>query len=248
MAFGIPGGLPLTEHVSEPADALSLHVHRDLHVWTWAAAVAIAAELRRDLQLRPRSRLLVSGDVQALPVYEALARAPLDWSRVDVGLSDERWLQPDDPESKAAAVRRSLLRQNAAAARFETLTLTGRRIEDAVATANAHAREQAQVAALALGDDGHVAGLFPQALDYARALSSRQDYVALDAFPGGDEAPWSRRITLTTAGLARVRTRMLLARGPRQREVLAAALEPGATGPLAALLQADARLHAHWCP
>lgn len=248
MAFGTLAGAPLTEHVPDPSGAVSLHVHRDPHVWTWAAAVAIAADLRRDLQLRPRTRLLVSGEAMAMPVYEALARAPLDWARVDVGLTDERWLRPDDPDSVAAAVRRGLLRDHASAARFETLTLAGRRIEDAVATANAHAQQPAQVAVLTLGDEGRVAGLFPQSHDYERAMASQQAYVALDAFIGADEGPWARRITLTPVGLARVQSRVLLLRGARQREALEAAMSGEGKGPLQAVQRAGSRLQAHWCP
>lgn len=248
MAFGFLGGVPLTEHVPDPSGAIALHVHRDPHVWTWAAAVAIAAELRRDLLARSRSRLLVSGDAMALPVYQALSRAPLDWQRVDVGLTDERWLRPDDPDSRAAAVRRSLLCDHAAAARFETLTLVGRRIEDAVATANAHAQQPAQVVVLALGDDGGVAGLSPRSAGYGRALAAQQAYVAVDASLDADEAPWARRITLTPAGLARVRSRILLLRGPRQRELLEAAAAGRGEGALHALQQAAGPLQAHWCP
>jgi 6-phosphogluconolactonase len=214
----------------------------------WAAAVAIAADLRRDLQLRARTRLLVSGEALAMPVYEALCRAPLDWARVDVGLTDDRWLRPDDPDSSAVAVRRGLLREHAAAARFETLTLAGRRVEDAVATANAHAQQPAQVAVLALADDGRVAGLAPQSIDFARAIASQQAYVALDSSLGADEAPWARRITLTPAGLARVQSRVLLLRGARQREVLDSALAGRGGPPLSALQGRGSPLQAHWCP
>ncbi|MFZ5656481.1 MAG: 6-phosphogluconolactonase [Pseudomonadota bacterium] len=248
MAFGFLASTPLTEHVPDPSGAITLHVHRDMHVWTWAAAVAIAAELRRDLQARPRSRLLVSGDAPALPVYQALSRAPLDWTRVDVGLTDERWLRPDDPDSRAAAVRRSLLVEHAAAARFETLTLVGRRIEDAVATANAHAHQPTQVAVLVLGEDGSVAGLSPRSPDCGRALTSQQAYVALDAPLGAGEAPWARRISITPAGLARPRMRILLLRGTRQREMLEESAAGGGQGVLRALQQAGGPLQAHWCP
>lgn len=251
MAFGILAGVPLTKHVPDPTDAVRLHVHRDPHVWTWAAAVAIAADLRRDLETNPRTRLLVSGEPLAAPVYQALARAPLDWERVDVGLTDERWLRPDDPDSRATAVRRDLLRDHASRARFETLTAAGRRVEDALATANAHAQQPAQVAVLTLGDDGRVAGLFPQSLDYPRALASRQAYAVLDASMAPDEAPWARRITLTPDGLARVRARVLLLRGDAQRRRLEESMSAVAGGlptPLQSLQRTGSPLQAHWCP
>lgn len=250
MLLGHAGSAPLTEHVSDPSGTVRLHVHRDPHVWTWAAAVAIAADLRRDLQVHARTRLLASADPVALPVYEALSRAPLEWDRVDIGLTDERWLRPDDPDSHAATIRHALRREHAARARFETLTEAGKRIEDSLAGANAHAQHPAQVAVLTLGDDGRIAGLFPQSMDYPRAIASRQAYVAMDASMRPDEAPWARRITLTPTGLARVQSRVLLLRGAMQRRLLEASLqardprEPEL--PLSILQRSGSPLQVHW--
>src|SRR5690606_38515607 len=89
--------------------------------WAWAGAVVLAGELRRALEQRPRARLLLSGGSTPGPVYRALARAPLDWDRIDVALVDERWLQPDDPDSNSHLVRTTLLHDKAESARFETL-------------------------------------------------------------------------------------------------------------------------------
>lgn len=228
-----------------------MHLHRDEHVWTWAAAVAIAGELRRDLQARPRSRLLISASAAIVPVFRALSRAPLEWERVDIGLVDERWLQPDDPDSHAAALRRDLLVDHAAAARLEPLTLAGRRLEDAVAIANAHARQTPNVVVLTMGDDGHVAALFADSPDYPRALASKQDYISLDASFSPGAGPWTRRITATPLGLSRGASRLLLLRGQAQLQhynAAAASVDP-ATSPLAAVrLAGGAPLQVHWCP
>ena len=194
-----------------------LHVHASVDEWVWASAVAIAAELRRDLALRPRSRLLLSGGQTPAPVYRAVSKAPLDWERVDVALVDERWLQPSDPDSNAHLVRTHLLQDHAAHARFETMTQPGRRIEEAVATANAHARLEACLAVLGMGEDGHAASLFPHMSGLAEAMASRTAYVAVDASgcPGG--GPWQRRISLTPAGLARAPVSRLRARSAIRR-------------------------------
>ncbi|RDZ29687.1 6-phosphogluconolactonase [Lysobacter silvisoli] len=228
-----------------------MHAHRGRDVWTWACAVAIAAELRRDLLLRPRARLLLSGGTTPGPVYRALSKAPLEWSRVDIGLVDERWLLPDDPDSNARTVRSQLLQDHAAAARFEALTLAGRRIEDAVAAANAHAQLGASAAVLGMGEDGHTASLFPGSRDLERALSSRQAYVAVDADGVPGAQGWPRRVSLTPAGLARVQTRLLLITGERKREVFEAALRSGDVKRYPVLAALDAAhaspLHVHWC-
>ncbi|MFC3549656.1 6-phosphogluconolactonase [Lysobacter cavernae] len=226
-----------------------LHAHPNADAWVWAAAVAIAAELRRDLVLRPRVRLLLSGGTTPAPVYAALAKAPLEWDRVDVALVDERWLLPDDPDSNARLVRTHLLQDHAGAARFEPLTSSGRRIEDAVAIANAHAHQAASVAVLGMGEDGHTASLFPGMADLDRALGSRQSYIAVDANGCSGARQWHKRISLTPAGLARTRARLLLLQGARKRAVFEQALASGDVHRwpvLAALGTSDSPLHVHW--
>lgn len=233
------------------ATRLILHAHRNGDVWTWASAVAVAAELRRELTTRPRARLLVSADPELIPIYRALSKAPLDWDRVDVGLVDERWLLPDDPDSNARFIRTHLLQDHAAAARFEQLTQAGRNIEDAVAIANAHAQQPACVVLLVMGEDGHTASLFPGMLELDRVLGTRQPYVAVDTHGNPAAAPWRKRISLTPAGFARAQCRLLLIRGRRKREALASALASGDRNACPILMAVDVDnatpLHVHWC-
>jgi 6-phosphogluconolactonase len=226
-----------------------LHLHRSADVWTWATAVAIAAEVRRDLLARPRTRLLLTADEIAAPVYRALSQAPLEWSRIDVALTDERWLRPDDPDSHASRVRSQLVRHSAAQARFEPLTQAGRGIGEAVAVANAHALQPASAAVLAMGSDGHIASLFPMMANLARALGSRDAYAAVDASGCPSAREWSRRITVTPAGLARARSRLLLIRGRERREALEYAISSGnvESWPVLAALQGETPLQVHWC-
>lgn len=244
MALGRTAGIPLTDDRPGPGGACRLRLHRDAHVWAWAAAVAIVGDLRRELQGAGRVRLLVSGHTVAAPVYEALSRAPLDWARVDIGLTDDAWLLPEDPDSRASAVARHLLRDHAANARFEALTRAGRGFEESLAAANAHARTAPALALLTLDDDGCLAGLDPRAVGFGPAMCTSQAYAAL----GAPMAP-GRRIGITPAGLAAVRGHVLLLRGARQREAFEAASGLDAReSPVARLCDGAVPLHVHWCP
>jgi 6-phosphogluconolactonase len=227
------------------------HGCRNDDAWTWAAAVAISGALRRELQLRPRARLLVSGGTTPAPVFRALSQAPLEWNRVDIGLVDERWLLPSDADSNAHLVQTHLLRNHAAQARFETLTRAGRTIEAAIAAANLHARQPPGVVVLGMGGDGHTASLFPRMQGLDAALRSANAYVAVDASGCAGAGPWPRRISLTPAGLAPAGTRLLLLRGLDKRQVFERALAGSDARELPiriAFTTPGAPLDVYWCP
>ena len=235
----------------EPPELLCFHAYRNEDQWAWAIAVLVAAELRRELEQHARARLLVSGGTTPAPAFRALSQASLPWDHVEVGLVDERWLLPEDEESNAYLVRTQLLRNRAGAARLETLTQSGRRIEEAVAVANLHARRRAGIVLLGMGDDGHTASLFPHMRDLQFALSSSNAYVPVDASGCPGAGPWSRRISLTPRGMAQAHTRLLLIRGDRKRQVIDRALagdDPVELPVRVAFRTPGAQLQVHWCP
>ena len=228
-----------------------MHAYESATQWTWGAAVAISSALARDLQERPRARLLLSGGSTPAPVYEALSKAPLEWERVDVARVDERWLLPDAPDSNSRQIREALLHDRAAAARFENIPRPGRSIEEAVSAANLHAQTPPGVVVLGMGEDGHTASLFPRMHNLESALQSRAPYVQVDATGCPGAGRFLRRISLTPAGLAPAHTRLLLIRGESKRKLLERVL--GGDDPLEypariAFLTPGAPLHIHWCP
>lgn len=240
------------DHLSDASPTRpQFHSYRDQEQWAWACAIAISSALKRGLEQRPRARLLVSGGSTPAPAYRALAKAPVAWDRVDIALVDERWLRPDDPESNAHLVRQTLLRDHAADARFETLTRPGRSIDEAVSAANMHANQPADVVVLGMGEDGHTASLFPRMRGLDQALTSPLSYVAVDAGGCAGAGKWLRRISLTPAGLASARMRLLLIRGENKKRVFDRALDgvdPRELPVRIAFTTPGAPLQIHWCP
>lgn len=233
------------------AGAIDFQAHADASVWRAAAAGAIAHALRSALEETSRARLLVSGGTTPAPVYAALSELPLDWPHVDVGLVDERWLPPNDPDSNARVAYASLLTNEAARATFEPLVRLGDTFESAVAAANAVPLRRVDVAVLGMGEDGHTASLFPGADDLGHSLATQADYVGFHAGGCPGAGAWPMRISASPALLARSRTRILLLRGDAKRRVFERALDGADPRELPVrllLAPAASPLQVHWCP
>lgn len=230
---------------------VEFHQHPTSDAWIDAASTAIAFAMGEALRERERARLLLSGGSTPAPVYKALSDADIAWARVDVGLVDERWLQPDDPDANTRLVRETLLRGPAARATFHGLTRKGQSIEEAVRAANLHAYQSADVVVLGMGEDGHTASLFPGMRGLDDAIDSLQPYVAVDASGCAGAGKFARRISLTPTGLAPAHARFLLIRGDGKRRVFdrAVAGENARELPIRlAFTTPGAGLQVHWAP
>lgn len=201
-----------------------------------AAADALAGALAGT---GPRS-LVATGGRSPGPVYDRLASRDLGWDRVTITLSDERWVDPGAAESNERLVRRRLLTGQAAAARFIPLKRGGASPEaDALAAETAlRGRPPWSAVLLGMGEDGHVASLFPCDPDLAARLDPCGPRLCVAA-PAG-LPPYVPRISLTLRALLDARLVILLIMGDAKRRLIeAVGVDPGFAPPVAALLRQD---------
>ena len=85
---------------------LNLHEFPQRETASIAAATCLAARLRSRLQTDASANLVISGGSTPVACFRALAEITLDWERVGIFLSDERWVDPEAADSVTDALAR----------------------------------------------------------------------------------------------------------------------------------------------
>ncbi len=218
------------------------HTPVDIRLYADAAAAGsalasrVAADLRSAIALRGAARLAVSGGTTPAPFLRALASEDVEWNRVHVTLTDERWVPPGHPRANATLVADCLLKDRAAACHWHPLYLPDVGFTAGVARLNADLADfgwPLDVAVLGIGADGHVASLFPGARSW-QGVDLAQPLVPAVS-PTGEE-----RVSLTLATLRSSRQRYLLFSGESKLALVESLATADPELPAAALI-ADAR-------
>ncbi|PAU98165.1 6-phosphogluconolactonase [Paracoccus salipaludis] len=194
---------------------MTLTEHPDREALTLAVAQAITEALGMALKVRERAVLCLPGGSTPVPVFKALAAARLEWDRVIVIPSDERWVPPDHSRSNARLIRRNLIEEGAGA---ELIELYAEGLDPQAGAALASERIAPllplSVLLLGMGEDMHTASLIPGAEGLAAALESS----APPVLPIQTAA--EPRVTLTVPALCSATEAFLMITGPEKREAL----------------------------
>ena len=202
----------------------------------------LAGELKATLLSHDTASIAVPGGTTPAPIFDALCAAPLEWDRVLVLPTDERWVAADDVRSNARLIREHLLVGRAAEARFLSLHGKGAHPEDDLDAIAAQIEPALPLSVLLLGmgTDCHVASLFPGTSGLAAALAANAPTLAAMS-PADQPEP---RITLTAPVLDGALKKHLAILGTDKREALerAQALSPEEAPVLAVLTE----MTVHW--
>lgn len=204
----------------------------------------VSRDLRDALARRDRVLFAVPGGSTPGPIFDLLAASDLEWDRINVIPSDERWVSEDHLRSNAAQIRSRLLRGKAAAARLIPLWRPVPMPEDAIAEVveAVAALLPIDVAIVGMGTDMHTASLFPGADNLASALSDDAPCVVPISAQGAAEP----RVTLSAHVLRDAYALHVLITGDDKNTAIhkAAKMKP-IDAPIAALL---GEASVHWAP
>lgn len=214
---------------------MKIETYSDSEMLAIDVAQVIAGDLTAALQHQDRAVLAVPGGTTPGPVFDDLCAADLDWSRVDVILTDERWVPGDHPRSNTKLLKERLFVNRAAAATLLPLWADAPEPEQALdgLIANIEPRLPISVAILGMGADMHTASLFPDSAELGAALASDAPVLV----PVRPESQPEARVTLSARVLNGALRKHVVFKGKDKLEALEAARRlPADLAPISAVL------------
>jgi 6-phosphogluconolactonase len=204
---------------------VAVHRFGDPQELAAAAAGDVAGRARAATGAGRRFRLGLSGGRTPAELYGRLARpdSGIDWSRVELLFADERGVPPTDPESNYWMARKALIEPaGIAPGRVHRMPAEREDLEEAARRYEPLLAEPLDLLILGVGEDGHVASLFPGSPLLEEG--TRRVAVVLD----GPKPP-RRRLTLTPRAIAEALAVSVLATGAEKARAVARALQGEAT-------------------
>ncbi|MEO0936685.1 MAG: 6-phosphogluconolactonase [Pseudomonadota bacterium] len=217
--------------------------YADAEMMAIDVANVLAGALEKCLFQHEWASFAVPGGSTPGPIFDVLCAADLDWSRVHVTLTDERWVSLESERSNWGLLRRRLLVNRAAEAVFRPLYVPGATPEEGAAQVSAElvADVPISVLLLGMGADMHTASLFPGAQGLREALAPGAPIVC-PIRPAAQE----ERVTLSAATLDGAMSKHLVITGAEKRAAFEAARKlPFEEAPIAAV---KTDLIVHWAP
>ncbi len=204
-------------------------------------ADTLASELKNCLLVHEHASFAVPGGTTPGPIFDSLCAVDLDWSRVHVMLTDERWVPETSERSNTRLLRERLLIEKAAAAVYVPLYAEAETPEEKLDDLAKSLEPELPISVmlLGMGADMHTASIFPGADQLDRALHGDDHLVAMRA-PGAPEP----RITLSAKVVKSAMSRHMVIVGGEKRAALERARHlPPEEAPVAAILPGTT---VHW--
>lgn len=183
------------------------------------ASLILGTQIREAIERKGSCILGLSGGSTPQPVYTVLSRQEgIDWSRVFIFLLDERYIAADNDDSNQKMIRNTLLKYAAIPESNIAFPDTSLPIQECLNKYSAELQEQwseylPDTVVLGMGDDGHIASLFPPLDELAMSDLQGVLHTTTDNFAVHD------RITVALNVIAAAQKHVFLLKGSAKKKV-----------------------------
>lgn len=204
-------------------------------------AEALTTDLRRLLDAQETVTIAVAGGTTPAPIFDLLTEVDLDWARVTIMASDERWVPETHERSNAKMIRARLLTGKAEKATFLPFYADGKTPEEGADALSAQV-PAVDLILVGMGEDMHTASLFPGTEGLEAGLAADAPAFVVMRPASQPEA----RISLSARVLNSATCKHLAIFGAGKAEALTKAQTlPAEEAPIGAVLS---DMQVHWAP
>jgi 6-phosphogluconolactonase len=236
VARGIRKTSVLTEYKFDSRDAAST-----------ALAARMAGLVRAQLARDGEANFVVGGGTTPGRAFDCMSEYELEWDKVQVALSDERWVPNDHEDSNERLVRNSMLKNAASAGGILPVYEADTSVEERVIALQSHKPKNGFACSMVgMGSDGHFASLFPDSdcLEAGLKLDNASFYI-----PVRTSASPHPRVSMTLSALLASDEILLFFYGKEKLAVFDNAHTVDRTYPITALLeQQETPVCLYWAP
>ena len=125
---------------------------------------AIVSEISAAIEVYGDARILVSGGGTPLPLYRLLSAANVEWSKVKIGLVDERFVPLESEFNNGSQIHQAFSHTAAKSAKFIGMVENADDLNENMKLVNENYQlflDRTDFTLLGMGEDGHTASLFP---------------------------------------------------------------------------------------
>ena len=156
---------------------------------------------------QPISRIVLSGGSTPTSFYKRLSETDIKWSNYEITLSDERDVEILDPLSNEGSIK-AIINNNSFNKSFISLVKEG-------AQSRLDLIKSYDLCILGMGDDGHIASIFPNMSNLSEALHHKSSLINLN-----DGYPDVSRLTMTLNEINKSKQIILLIKGEKKFNLL----------------------------
>ena len=186
---------------------------------------SIGEILTEAIRKRGRASMAVSGGGTPIRLFKEFSLLSIDWTKIDLTLADDRWVDAKNADSNELLVRAHLIKNKAAKVNFIPLKNDAKTAKEGQIYSEKMLRKITlpfDVIVLGMGSDGHTASLFPCSDELPEAMNLSNSNYLISTSP--KTAPYER-ISLTARVILDSKNIFLHLNGSSKLHTLESAME-----------------------